>query len=351
MTPTCRGPARRHDDGPALENTMKLASFNWQGRDRIGFEVNDARLVDLGDVAAKLGRWAPMDMLGLIQGGDSSRTLLADGQKFAAENPSKLTMIPVREIQWHPPVRNPSKICAIALNNSASDARKISAPDHPLFFLKPASCLIGNNEAIEVYDYYGSVHPEPELAVIIGVKCRHVAEEDAMAVVYGYSIMNDMTGNGMRAQDMVHYYALYPAKDDPTQVERREQHLSYTARYKGSDTFGPFGPWLVTKDEIADPHKLDVKCWHKDELIAEDSTAYYSYSVPRTIAFITKFHSLWPGDVISMGTAFRPGKTARRSLHTADVTALGGPVRVTISGLGTLENPVRRIIGGKVVAD
>ena len=107
----------------------------------------------------------------------------------------------------------------------------------------------------------------------------------------------------------------------------------------------------MTKDDIPDPHTLDVLCWHKDDLIAEDSTAYYTYSVPRAIEFITKYHSLWPGDVISMGTAFRPGKTGQRSLHTANVTALGGPVRVTISGIGTLENPVRRHIDGKVIDD
>jgi 2-keto-4-pentenoate hydratase/2-oxohepta-3-ene-1,7-dioic acid hydratase in catechol pathway len=94
-----------------------------------------------------------------------------------------------------------------------------------------------------------------------------------------------------------------------------------------------------------------VQCWHKDELIAEDSTAYYTYSVPRAIAFITQYHSLWPGDVISMGTAFRPSTTGRRSLHTANITELGGPVKVTISGIGTLENPVRRIIGGQVIED
>jgi len=284
-----------------------------------------------------MGRMTYANMIALIEAGEDGAAFLREAQ----DEQNLLTPISIGSITWHPPVRRPAKICGIALNNSASDDRKISAPDHPLFFLKPASSLVGHGQPIEVYDYYGSVHPEPELAVIIGKTCRHVAKDQALDVVYGYSIMNDMTGNGMRAQDMVHYYALYPSKEDPAKVERREQHLSYTARYKGSDTFGPFGPWLVTKDEVPDPHALEVKCWHKDELIAEDSTQFYSYSVPEVIAFITRYHSLWPGDVISMGTAFRPGKTARRSLHTANVTALGGPVSVSISGLGTLINPVR----------
>ena len=249
---------------------MKLASFRFAGRDRIGFALDEHQLADLAEIAGLVGREAPSDMIALIEQGEDGRALLRDAGQFAREHRAQIRPIAVADIHWHPPVRRPAKICGIALNNSASDARKISSPNHPLFFLKPASCLVGHRELIEVHDFYGSVHPEPELAVIIGRACRHVALEDAMSVVYGYSIMNDMTGNGMRAQDMVHYYALYPAKDDPTKVEKREQHLSYTARYKGSDTFGPFGPWLVTKDEIADPHALDVLCWHKDELIAED---------------------------------------------------------------------------------
>jgi 2-keto-4-pentenoate hydratase/2-oxohepta-3-ene-1,7-dioic acid hydratase in catechol pathway len=323
---------------------MRLASFRWGGTDRIGFAMDEDHLADLAEVAAAMGAAAPpAHMIALIEAGAAGRALLADAARFAADHPGSVTAIPTVDIQWHPPVRRPAKICGIAMNNSASDARKISAPDHPLFFLKPASCLVGHGEAIEVFDDYGSVHPEPELAVIVGRACRRVPANEAMSVVYGYSIMNDMTGNAMRAADMVHYKALYPRKDDPTKVEEREQHLSYAARYKGSDTFGPLGPWLVTADEVPDPHALEVRCWHKDDLVAEDSTAFYTYSVPEVIAFITRFHSLWPGDVISMGTAFRPGQGGQRSLHTANVTALGGPVSVAITGLGTLRNPVRNM--------
>jgi len=319
---------------------MKLASFRYQDRDRIGFAARD-RLVDLADVAHAIGATPlPADMIGLIESGEDGLRFLRAAQQYAASN--SIATIDPAAVEWHPPVRRPAKILGIALNNSASDARKISAPEHPLFFMKPASSLIGHGGEIVVHDYYGSVHPEPELAVVIGKPCRAVAPEDAYDVVYGYSIFNDLTGNAMRAEDRVHYYALYPRPENPAEVERVEQHLSYAARYKGADTFGPMGPWLVTKDEVADPHALEVRCWHKDELIADDSTACYKYLVPDVIAFITRFHSLWPGDVIAMGTAFRPG-TAQRSLHTADVTKFGGPVKVEITGLGTLVNPVRRM--------
>ena len=288
-------------------------------------------------------RTCPRDMLDLIERGAAGLAVARRAFDFVQANPTRVRRIPKADVRWHPPVRRPSKICGIAMNNSASNSRKISAPDHPLFFLKPASCLVGHNEFIEVREDYGSVHPEPELAVIIGQTCRNVPAETALEFVFGYSIMNDMTGNTMRSQDMVHYYALYASKDDPDRLERVEQHLSYAARYKGSDTFGPMGPYLVTKDEVPDPGTLDVTCYDKDEIIAEDSTRYYTYPVAQVIAYITRYHSLWPGDVISMGTAFRPSQTGRRSLHLANVTKLGGPVSVSITGLGTLVNPVRLI--------
>ncbi|MBL4696999.1 MAG: fumarylacetoacetate hydrolase family protein [Rhizobiaceae bacterium] len=322
---------------------MRLASFFHSDRDRIGFDV-DGALVDLNDAFSASSQSIRFDDMGaFISAGDEALAKAQTAYQYVLDNPDSVTRIPESEIRWHPPVRRPYKIIGIAMNNSASDSRKISAPDHPLFFMKPASSLVGHKEPIEVRDYYGSVHPEPELALVINKDCRDVSVEDAMDYVFGFTILNDMTGNGMRSEDMVHYYALYPSKDDPNVLEKREQHLSYTARYKGTDGFGPMGPYLVTKDDIPDPHTLDVRCWHKDDLIAEDSTAYYTYSVQEIIAYITRYHTMWAGDVISLGTAFRPSQSGGRSLHTANITKFGGPVSVEISGLGRLENPVVKV--------
>src|SRR5262245_3173382 len=121
---------------------MKLASFRWSGRDWIGYALDDAHVCDLAEVAAKIGRTAPADMLALIESGDSGSTLLKEAKKFTDANRAQITAIPISDITWHPPVRKPSKIAGIALNNSASNARKMSSPNHPLFFLKPASCLV-----------------------------------------------------------------------------------------------------------------------------------------------------------------------------------------------------------------
>jgi 2-keto-4-pentenoate hydratase/2-oxohepta-3-ene-1,7-dioic acid hydratase in catechol pathway len=247
--------------------------------------------------------------------------------------------MPVSDVAWHPPVRRPGKICAVAMNNSASNERKISAPEHPAFFLKPASCLVGHREPIRIRRYYGSVHPEPELAAIIGRETRDVAAVDALESVYGYTIFNDITGNGMRAEDRFHYYAVYAKKGDPNETERVEQHLSYAGRYKGTDTFGAMGPWLVTKDEIANPDDLGVQCKVGGEVVAEDSTRYYNYKVAEVVSFISQFHTLDVGDVVSFGTAFAAGGN-RKSIHLANFQSVAGPVEISIEGLGTQENPV-----------
>ena len=311
---------------------MKLANIRYQGQDRLAATLNDSTLVDL--TAADL----PNNMLALIALGDAGLAAV----QSVIDNSGSAAQIPAADVIWHPPVRRPGKILCVAMNNATSNARKISAPDHPLYFNKASTSLIGHNQPIVVHDYYGSVHPEPELAVIIGKPMRNVAPEDAYDGVYGYSNFNDITGNGMRSEDRVHYLALYASKDDPNVLEKREQHLSYAARYKGTDTFGPLGPYIVTKDDVPDPNDLEVQCTFGGELIAQDSTKYYNYPVHETIAFMSRYHTLEPGDIVSMGTAFKPSPDAKRSLHMANLNKFQNPVSMTITGLGTLHNPVEK---------
>lgn len=242
-------------------------------------------------------------------------------------------------VTWRPPIPRPGKICAVAMNNAASNERKISAPDHPAFFLKPASCLVGHLEPIRIRPYYGSVHPEPELAAVVGRRARDLDVDEALDALFGFTIFDDITSNGMRAEDRFHYYAVYASEENPDEIVRVEQHLSYAARYKGSDTFGAMGPWIVTRDEVSNPDDLAVVCKAGGETIAEDSTRYYNYKIAQVVSFISQFLTLDPGDVISFGTAFRPGAT-RRSIHHANLQRTPGPVEISIEGLGTLTNPV-----------
>ena len=305
---------------------MRLASFHYQGKDHVGIEADEGHVAPL----------AFDDMTTLIAGGHTG----LEEARAGLRAPSR--RIPIADITWHPPVRRPGKIVCVAINNNAADDRKISAPNHPMIFMKPSTCLIGHKQPIEVRPYYRRLHPEPELALVISKRCKDLDPRHADDYVFGYTIMNDITGNDMRGEDRVHYYALYPSKDDPDKVERVEQHLSYAARYKGTDGFGPMGPWLVTRDAVPDPTNLDVRCTLGGELLTEDNTRYYTYTYAEVMAWISRFMTLEPGDVVSLGTAFRAGKTGGRPLHTGDLSRFDGPVEVTITGLGTLSNGVKR---------
>ena len=321
---------------------MKLVSFNYRNLDRIGVINDKFHVVDLA-LALPLLNDLPTNMIDYIRlGGDG----LALARK-ALETASSSAIIPDDEVVWQPPVPRPGKIFGVALNNSASNSRKISAPEHPAFFLKPASCLVGHGQPLVMRSYYGSMHPEPELAMIIGKKARDVDAADALEYIYGYSIFNDITGNEMRAADLFHYQALYAAKDDPNKIEQREQHLSYAGRYKGTDNFGVLGPWLVTRDEVENPDNLAVTCKVSGETVAEDNTCYYNYKVAEILSFISQFQTLNPGDVISCGTAFKPSAN-RKSIHQANFLVTGGPVEISIEKLGTQCNPIiveQRTIG------
>jgi len=304
---------------------LYLASVHYDSHDRVAVRADDGGLL-----LADPGR---PGMRELIAGGAGALDRLRDELKGNAPH------VAADQVTWRPPVPDPGKICGVAMNNSASNERKISAPDHPAFFLKPPSCLVGHGQPIRVRPHYGSVHPEPELAVVIGRRMRDVDAVDALDYVFGYTIMNDVTGNGMRADDLFHYWAVYADERNPDRVERREQHLSYAARYKGTDTFGAMGPWIATPDEVPDPDDLAVTCRVGGEQVADDSTRYYNYRVAEILSYLSQYQTLEPGDVVSCGTAFRPSP-GRKSIHHANLQRVPGPVEVSIENLGTLVNPV-----------
>jgi len=326
---------------------MKLVSFAQGGRDYIGFALGDSVLVDLAtafEVAAKATGSAmpaaPADMIALIAQGEEMLAAVRAAHDHVAANCNAVEGIDPRSVTWYPPVRRPSKICCVALNNAALDQVKISAPDHPAFFIKPFTALVGHEQPIVLRKEYGITHPEPELAVVIGRPTKDVGVAEAREAIFGYSVHNDITSVGMRNEDSFHFRFGRPKKDGT--FEMVEGHTSYAGRYKGSDTFAALGPWIVTQDEIADPHDLDVTCEIVAERFSEDNTRNLTHSVPEVIAFISRFQTLLLGDVISMGTALNPQGETGRPLTMGDLNRLGGPVSVTIDGIGTLSNPVAR---------
>src|SRR6202000_3121290 len=121
--------------------------------------------------------------------------------------------VPVGALTWLPPVPRPGKVICVALNNSANADRIMSGPAHPATFNKPSTSLLGHNQPIRLKKKFGRVHPEPELAVVIGTGGSDIDRDDAMSHVFGYTIINDLTSPTMREQDTFHYRAIHPRTD------------------------------------------------------------------------------------------------------------------------------------------
>jgi len=321
---------------------MRLASFRVADKDRWGVLLDKGEVLD-GAAALRAAGISdsdvPRTLLELIE---SERVTLHDVRTAvdrALARPGAAERFSTDTITWHPPVRRPSKICCLALNNSANSERILRGPSHPAMFIKPASALVGHGGAIECKLQYGRTHPEPELAVVIGKTAKSIRAESAYDHVFGYTIHNDITSPTMRGEDTFQYRAIHPKQGDPSQIEYVDTWVSYPGRYKCSDTFSCMGPWLVTRDEIPDPHALTVRCLHQDRLVTEDSTANLTHKVPEVLAFLSDYLTLWPGDIVSMGTALARS-AGGGAVQNVDLNELGGPVSVGIEQLGLLTNTV-----------
>lgn len=298
---------------------MRLATIRHENRPRLCVLADDGGLVPVQAGPADLGA-------ALQQGGVRPGDAVGGG-------------LDPDEVTWLPPVLRPGKILCVALNNAANPGRILSGPGHPALFGKPASCLVGHGQPIRLRPDFGVVHPEPELAVVIGRAGADIPVERAAEHVFGYTVFNDITSPTMRTEDTFHYRAVRVASDGSGDVEHVESWVSYPGRYKGCDTFGPVGPVVVTADEVPDPHDLRIRCSHQGVTVTDDSTRNLRFSVAEVIAFASSYAALEVGDMIAMGTALRPG-AGGRPVQSIDLNALGGPVTVTIDGIGTLTNPV-----------
>ena len=310
---------------------MKLGTVSVNGAQRVAVALDDEHAVVLYP-----GLTVPDLIEDWAAAAPSVDRAVTDGARKA---------VPVSELTWLPPVPRPGKVICVALNNSANVDRIMSGPGKPATFNKPSTSLLGHGQPIRLKKEFGRVHPEPELAVVIGAgpagsTGADIDRDDAMSHVFGYTIINDLTSPTMRAEDTFHYRAIHPKKDGTEGIEYVDTWVTYSGRYKGSDGFGPIGPWIVTADEIADPHALTVTCVHQGRVITEDSTGNLLHKVADVISYMSGYQTLEPGDIIAMGTALKASASGGAAVQNVNLTELGGPIEVTISGIGTLSNPV-----------
>lgn len=316
---------------------MKLATIRRGASKTVALVNPNGIPVDLGGAYALAGirsEQAPRSMLELIENWSAQE---GNVRKAAASLDDGKGFMNPGSFEWCPPVPNPSKILGCAINNSGLNNLATAFAANPPFFVKLPSALVGQDQAIVIRPDYGLTHPEGELAVIIGKRCKRLAPEQVQDAIFGYTIINDITSITLKSEDTYVFPnpGITPA---PAGFEFGEMHLVYHARSKGADTFGPCGPWLVTRDEIPDPNKLDVKVWMGDELCASDNTSNLRFRIEEVIAWLTRYVTLEPGDMVHMGTAAR-GKYGLREL---DFQRWDGPCVIEISGVGKLSNPVVR---------
>lgn len=328
---------------------MKLATVRHAGHDVVVVALpGDAELLVLADVyaAARLGA-APATVRDLLERGDDELARIA----AALPGITGLDPLPTDSVTWRPPVPEPSKVLGVAMNNSALNDTAHVRPAAPMFFVKPQSSLIGHGDAIEIAEDYGFTFPELELGVVIGTRARHVPESRALDHVAGYTVVNDVTSQGLKLGDSIAVDVSAEARKTPGYEDyfswRRAHgeddnavYLTYHARSKGADTFGPIGPYLTTKDEVPNPDDLVVRGYADGDLFAEDSTSSYSYPVARIVSWASRYFTLNPGDVLFCGTAAKGNERYPRAHHNIDMSARELKIEIEIEGLGRLANPV-----------
>lgn len=286
---------------------MKLVTFSHNGATRLGALVtkrNREVIIDLNQADPLL----PSDMLAFLQAGD---TALAVAQKAIKR---ARTGIDPKKVKLLAPIPRPGKIICIGLNY-ADHARETgkAIPTYPVVFSKYANAVIAPGENIVLPKVSTQVDYEAELAFVIGKRGRSIPEDKAMEYVVGYTIVNDVS-----ARDY-------------------QNRTSQWTMGKTFDTFAPMGPALVTKDEIADPHKLRIGLTiGEQEVLQNSNTSNLIFGIPKLVASLSEVMTLEPGDVVSTGTPPGVGdaRKPQRFLKPGDV------VHVWVEGLGTLTNLV-----------
>ena len=328
-------------------------------------EPGGGKAIAVGDLLAGRGLTPPASMTDFIVDADrylpvleraldklrinKNHRLIADhGRDIGSDGPGSAT-IDLSDREWLPPQPDPRKILGVAFNNRRIRNDVHVDPGVPNYFLKSASCLIGHRQAVIIRPYYGNTIPEPELCAIIGRPAKDVPVESALEHVFGYSIIDDITSHGMKfsmdsvattraAELMRPEYLAWRRRrsEDDTDL-----FFVYHTRSKNSDTFGPMGPWITTRDEIADPDKLRLRAWCDGELFSDDTTARYTFSVAELIAEASRFFTLEPGDIISCGTAAKGTGRFPHAHRSVLLQERECRIDIELEGLGTLTHFVR----------
>lgn len=277
---------------------MKLVRYGRPGKEKPGLIDEEGKLRDLSGVITDLGPEQLSDkaLAKLAKLQQDTLPLVRGNPRFG---------VPLAQI---------GKFIAIGLNYADHAAESgLPKPAEPIIFMKAISCLSGPDDPIMLPKGSKKTDWEVELGVVIGSKAQSVTEKDALQYVAGYCVINDVS-------------------ERQFQLERGSQW----DKGKGCDTFGPVGPWLVTRDEVPNPQRLNLYLDLNDERMQTGSTKTMIFSVAKLVSYVSRFMTLMPGDIIATGTPPGVGlaMTPPRFLKPGDRLTLG------IAGLGEQQQEV-----------
>jgi acylpyruvate hydrolase len=298
---------------------MKLVRFSTNGRPpRLGALQGD-RIADLqASLVATLAR------RGVARAAEIAATLVPqstrmflEGGAAAQEAVASITewvTVPRNAVRLHAPIADPGKFICIGLNyrQHAAEAN-MPIPKEPPIFPKWNNAILDPGEPILRPRGCQQLDWEVELGVVIGRTARYVSKEQALDFVYGYTIINDAS-----ARDF-------------------QFITSQWAAGKIADTLAPIGPWIADRAEIPDPHVLDLKTWVNGNLMQDSNTRDFIFDVRYLVSYLSGLMTLCPGDVIATGTPSGVGFGRKPQVFMQP----GDVCRMEITGLGTLENPVK----------
>lgn len=279
---------------------MKLIRFKDQNEVKPGIEIDDVKY-DCSDF-----------------GEDWSEEFLGNAgldrlSKWLSSQKDTLPALP-KDVTLASPIKRPSKIICVGLNYSLHAKESgMAVPEVPILFMKATTSICGPNDTIIIPKNSSKTDWEVELAVVIGKKASYIPKEEALDYVAGYCLHND--------------------------VSERDFQLNQGGQWvkgKSADTFAPLGPYLVTKDELTDPHNLRLWLKVNGEMMQDSFTSDLVFDVPTLVSYISQYMTLLPGDVISTGTPSGVGLGLKppRYLKPGDVIELG------IDGLGEARQEV-----------
>ena len=279
---------------------MKLVNFLYKGEKNVGALLDDG-VCSFKSISDKYS----ISMLEFIE---QIHELSPEVSNFIDSNPE---VIPLSEIEFLPVIERPGKVLAVGLNyRDHAKETGMDLPEVPMIFTKQSTSVLGHQGEIHKPKVSDAVDYEGEMAFVIGKKCRHVSKEEALDVIAGVTICNDVSVRDWQIAS-------------PT----------FTMG-KSFDTHCPIGPYIVTMDEISDIHNLKIKTYVNDELRQNSCTDQLIFDCFDLIEHITKAFTLEPGDIIATGTSSGVGVVLGKYLIPNDV------VKIELENVGTLENKV-----------